>query len=144
MTFELSSDTAYTLTNMVTGKAADLNTSNEKEVTAQELHGGLNQQWYFEDAGSTGSVYIRSAWGSRLYITYQGGSPVQGAPLMCGESKYAWQVFRASPPFGNPWRITIANGYFGVDNLSHLPSAISLWETNTSPYQQWTIKPVSV
>ncbi|KAF8279128.1 hypothetical protein DL93DRAFT_2092353, partial [Clavulina sp. PMI_390] len=44
MELELNAATAYTLTNMVTGKAAGVNMGRWENVIACDLHGGLDQQ----------------------------------------------------------------------------------------------------
>lgn len=78
----------YTFTNKYSNTVADFSQRDLRSLIGFSLHGGVNQQWTIESAGS-GLYYIKS--GKGVYISI-GGAAASMTPLVCTSSPQAWKI----------------------------------------------------
>jgi len=135
----------YTIINVKSGTALDLDDNNNKYVVGFPIDGNTNQQWILEDAGD-GFVRIKNLNGLGKYLCIDGNAK-DGAPAICSAHQQTWRII---PESGDPdhlrisfsginWVIDLANGQSAPDTY------VQIWESQGSADNQvWIFKHLKV
>lgn len=138
-------NTWFTLTNALTGGAADLyaaRTANSTPLTLAENDGNAQQQWQLVPAGNGSYSLVSRATGK--CVVPLDGNPVAGTPLVqgdCGTDDGArWQL--QASPFGFTLRTTVGDLVAGVGQQRFgAHRVLVLQDGNGQRHQSWTAVP---
>jgi hypothetical protein len=138
-------NTWFTLTNALTGGAADLyaaRTANGTPLTVSESDGNAQQQWQLVPAGNGAYSLVSRATGK--CVVPLDGNPVAGAPLVqgdCGSDEGARWVLQASD-YGFTLRTTVGDLVAGVgEQRFGAHRVLVLQNGNGQRHQSWTAVP---
>ncbi|WP_433295118.1 RICIN domain-containing protein [Actinoplanes sp. CA-030573] len=139
-------NTWFTLTNALTGGAADLyaaRTANGTPLTLAETDGNAQQQWQLVPAGD-GKSYSLVSRATGKCVAPLGGNPVAGTPLVqgdCGTDDGArWQL--QASDYGFTLRTTVGDLVAGVgEQRFGAHRVLVLQNGNGQRHQSWTAVP---
>jgi hypothetical protein len=138
-------NTWFTLTNALTGGAADLyaaRNANGTPLTLSETDGNAQQQWQLVPAGNGSYSLVSRATGK--CVVPLGGNPVAGTPLVqgdCGTDDGArWQL--QASDYGFTLRTTVGDLVAGVgEQRFGAHRVLVLQNGNGQRHQSWTAVP---
>ncbi|GAA0574649.1 hypothetical protein GCM10010172_69120 [Paractinoplanes ferrugineus] len=138
-------NTWFTLTNALTGGAADLyaaRTANGTPLTLAESDGNAQQQWQLVPSGNGAYSLVSRATGK--CVVPVNGNPIAGAPLVqgdCGSDEGArWQL--QASDYGFTLRTTVGDLVAGVgEQRFGAHRVLVLQNGNGQRHQSWTAVP---